>query len=99
MNSDSATVIIGAGPYGLAVAAHLREQGMPIRIFGKPMEFWKSMPSGMYLKSVWSATTLSDPHGTYSLNRYIATANLPRQEPIPLPLFLDYAQWFQQHAV
>ncbi|HEX8034939.1 MAG TPA: FAD-dependent oxidoreductase [Ktedonobacterales bacterium] len=99
MSSDSGTVIIGAGPYGLSVAAHLREQGIPIRVFGKPMEFWKSMPSGMYLKSVWSATTLSDPHGNYSLNRYIATANLPRQEPIPLPLFLNYAQWFQQHAV
>ena len=99
MNADPQTVIIGAGPYGLSVAAHLREQGIPMRIFGKPMEFWKRMPSRMYLKSVWSATTLSDPYAKYSLNRYIATMHLPRQEPIPLALFLDYAQWFQQQAV
>lgn len=99
MSGDHATVIIGAGPYGLSVAAHLRAQGIPIRVFGKPMEFWRSMPSGMYLKSIWSATTLSDPCGEYSFNRYIAATNLPRQEPIPLQLFIDYADWFQQHAV
>lgn len=99
MSGDSATVVIGAGPYGLSVAAHLRAQGIPIRVFGKPMEFWRRMPAQMYLKSVWSATTLSDPSGKYSLNRYIATAKLPRQEPIPLHLFIDYAEWFQRHAV
>jgi FAD-dependent urate hydroxylase len=91
--------IIGAGPYGLSVAAHLKAQGIPVLVFGKPMEFWQNMPEGLCLKSVWSASTLSDPAGKYSLNNYIAATNTPHQEPIPLPLFLDYAQWFQQYTV
>jgi thioredoxin reductase len=92
-------VIIGAGPYGLSVATYLQAQGNPTLIFGKPMEFWENMPSGLYLKSVWSASTFSDPAGKYSLNQYVAATNIPRQEPIPLPFFLKYGHWFQQHAV
>ena len=44
--------IIGAGPYGLSIAAHLRHLGVDFRVFGKPMETWrKHMPKGMLLKS------------------------------------------------
>ena len=99
MKQDDATVVIGAGPYGLSVAAYLKARGIPTLIFGKPMEFWQNMPSGMYLKSIWSASSLFDPIGMYSLNRYLAATNTPRQEPIPLPLFLNYGHWFQQNAV
>jgi len=91
--------IIGAGPYGLSVAAHLKEQGISVLVFGKPMEFWQNMPEGLCLKSVWSASTLSDPAGKYSLDNFIAATHAPHQEPIPLPLFLDYTRWFQQHNV
>jgi len=45
--------IIGAGPYGISVAAHLRNRGIPTLVFGKPMAFWDRMPNGMFLKSVW----------------------------------------------
>ena len=38
MTKDT-TVIIGAGPYGLAAASHLNAQKLPPLIFGKPMEF------------------------------------------------------------
>lgn len=94
-----ATIVIGAGPYGLSVAAYLKARDIPTLIFGKPMEFWQNMPPGLYLKSVWSASSLSDPAGMYTLNRYVAAANISRQEPIPLPFFLDYARWFQQHTM
>jgi len=94
-----ASIIIGAGPYGLSVAAYLKARDIPTLIFGKPMEFWQNMPSGLYLKSVWSASSLSDPASIYNLNRYIAVEKLSRQEPIPLPFFLDYARWFHQHTM
>ena len=45
-------VIIGAGPYGLSVAAHLRAHGVAFRIFGAPLDSWRNhMPVGMMLKS------------------------------------------------
>jgi cation diffusion facilitator CzcD-associated flavoprotein CzcO len=99
VKSNNPTVVIGAGPYGLSIAAYLQAQGVPTLVFGKPMESWHNMPDGMYLKSVWSASTFFDPAGKYSLNRYIASTDAVRQEPIPLSLFLNYAHWFQQHAV
>ncbi len=99
MKHDDITVIIGAGPYGLSVAAHLKARGVQTLVFGKPMEFWQNMPTGLCLKSIWSASSLSDPAAAYSLNRYIAATNLTPQKPIPLPFFLNYARWFQQHVV
>jgi thioredoxin reductase len=53
----------------------------------------------MYLKSVWSASSLSDPTGLYNLDNYLAATSTSRQEPIPLPLFLNYCRWFKQHAI
>lgn len=99
MESQDTTVVIGAGPYGLSVAAHLKAQGTPTRVFGKTMEFWQKMPPKMYLKSVWTASTFGDPGGKYSLNQYVEAMKTTRQEPVPLPFFLDYGHWFQQHAV
>jgi 2-polyprenyl-6-methoxyphenol hydroxylase-like FAD-dependent oxidoreductase len=43
--------IVGAGPYGLALAAHLAERGVEHRIFGPSTEAWRSMSAGMHLKS------------------------------------------------
>jgi thioredoxin reductase len=91
--------VIGAGPYGLSAAAHLAGQGTPTQVFGPPMEFWRNMPRAMYLKSPWSASSLSDPEGRADLNRYVQATGVRRQEPIPLPFFLDYAQWFTQQCV
>lgn len=99
MKHDDITAVIGAGPYGLSVAAHLKAQGVETLIFGKTMELWKKMPSGLCLKSIWSASSIADPAGKYSIDHYIAATNTPRQEPIPLSLFLNYALWFQQQNV
>ena len=52
MGSFVDVAIIGAGPYGLSVAAHLNALGVDYRIFGKPMQLWRDhMPPGMRLKS------------------------------------------------
>jgi len=50
------TAIIGAGPYGLSIAAHLRTRGISFRIFGRPMDSWVGhMPKGMMLViGMWS---------------------------------------------
>ena len=71
-------VIIGAGPYGLAVAAHLREGGLGVRVLGRPMSFWKGqMPRGMLVRSAWEATSISDPQGKLSLDAYEAEQPQP----------------------
>ena len=61
-------VVIGAGPYGLSVAAHLRGRGVPVRVFGEVMSSWRMhMPRGMCLKSVPDASSLSAPSPGYGL--------------------------------
>jgi cation diffusion facilitator CzcD-associated flavoprotein CzcO len=67
------TVIIGAGPYGLSVAAYLRSKGISFRIFGRPMDSWTShMPKGMMLKSDGFASNICDPNDDYPLRRFCA---------------------------
>ena len=99
MHHDGPTVVIGAGPYGLSIAAHLKEENIPTLIFGKPMEFWQRMPATMNLKSFWSAVSLSAPGKKYSIDAYAAQVGAREQQPIPLPFFLDYCRWFQQQVV
>jgi FAD-dependent urate hydroxylase len=92
-------IVIGAGPFGLAVAAHLKAQGVATRVFGEPMSFWRNnMPKGMKLRSPWGATTIANPTGALSLDAYVETHGLPRVEPLPIETFLDYGAWFQAQA-
>ena len=94
-------VVIGAGPYGLSVAAHLiRAGGVSVRIFGEPMESWvHHMPNGMLLRSRWDASHIADPDHKLGLGSYEAAFGLERVEPVPLARFVDYGRWFQEHAV
>lgn len=91
--------IIGAGPYGLSVAAHLHASKIETRIFGEPMEFWnRQMPRGMFLRSAPSASSLEGP-GRLRLEDYRALHHLPDTKPVPIDEFVRYGQWFQQQAV
>src|SRR3974377_126570 len=68
---NCAVAIIGSGPYGLSIAAHLRARRLDFRVFGSPMEFWlKHMPKGMHLKSEGFASSLYEPSGTFTLGAY-----------------------------
>ncbi len=98
MKHTAPTAVIGTGPYGLAVSAHLKAAGVPTLTFGKPLELWRKMPEGLCLKSVWSASSLFEPTGTYNLDAYAATTGKPREEPISRQFFLDYTEWFQQQV-
>ena len=52
MTNRCQIAIVGAGPYGLSLAAHLGARGADFQIFGEPMSFWQAnMPKGMHLKS------------------------------------------------
>src|SRR5439155_6121055 len=94
-------VIVGAGPYGLSAAAHLRRiKGLEVRVFGEPMEFWKcQMPEGMFLRSPWAASNLSDPDAACALDAFRDQASGGVPVPIPLDRFVQYGLWFQQQAV
>ena len=97
---DLEVAILGAGPYGLAVASHLRNAGVDARVFGRPMSFWQeNMPAGMLLRSNWSATNISDRHGELSLEAYQADSGTSFTTPVPLPDFVEYGLWFQRRAV
>ncbi len=97
--STKTTAVIGAGPYGLSVAAHLRARAVPTLVFGEPMESWHMMPARMNLKSVWSASSLADPEGALSLDAFCRATGSVVAEPIPLDFFIRYARWFQEMAV
>jgi cation diffusion facilitator CzcD-associated flavoprotein CzcO len=94
-------VILGAGPYGLAAGAHLRAiQGLDVRVFGEPMEFWKShMPEGMLLRSPWAASHISDPATALTMDAFDKDLGVRIPTPIPLDRFVEYGLWFQRQAV
>ena len=93
--------IIGAGPYGLSAAAHLRAaDGLETRVFGEPMSFWdRHMPKGMLLRSPLAGSHLSDPARELTLQCYEAASGQPITAPLPLQRFADYGRWFQSRAV
>ncbi|WP_220446732.1 FAD-dependent oxidoreductase [Nonomuraea deserti] len=89
--------IVGAGPYGLSVAAHALGAGLDVRIFGKPMRAWEfHMPRGMLLKSEAAASHLGDPERRYGLDAFHRYAY---GEPVPVERFAAYGKWFRARAV
>ena len=94
-------VIVGAGPYGLSAAAHLREsKGLDIRLFGEPMSFWERyMPQGMLLRSPWAGSHIADPENRLTLDTYRRLkGNLGLAYPIPVTDFINYGHWFHQQT-
>ncbi|HEX5503693.1 MAG TPA: FAD-dependent oxidoreductase [Thermomicrobiales bacterium] len=92
--------VIGAGPYGLAAAAHLRAAGVETHVLGEAMTFWEhQMPAGMVLRSSWEASNIADPAGDWSLDQYPAADDFRPLPQIPLTDFVRYGQWFQRQAV
>jgi glycine/D-amino acid oxidase-like deaminating enzyme len=103
MSTMTDIAIIGAGPYGLSLAAHLSAANLSVRVFGQPMQFWRtSMPEGMVLKSEGFASSLYHPDGVFTLKDYCAQHGLPYKHsglPVPLQTFCDYGEAFQKRFV
>ncbi|MEV5012637.1 FAD/NAD(P)-binding protein [Streptomyces sp. NPDC055692] len=100
---STTVVVIGAGPYGLSTAAHLKARGVHVRVFGSPMASWaESMPAGMLLKSPPNASVLSAPKPGYTLDAYCRQAGEPRltgPDPVPVEMFVRYGRWFAEQLV
>ena len=90
-------LVIGAGPFGLAVAAQASHSSIEHLVVGRPMEFWrKSMPAGMYLRSAcdWHL----DPAGIHTIEKFLEERGQTAKdvEPLSLEFYLSYAEWFQK---
>jgi FAD-dependent urate hydroxylase len=100
LGDDCEVAVIGAGPYGLAVTAHLRSAKISARVFGRPMSFWREhMPKGMRLRSPWIATHIANPAKRFSLDAFAYQAALTPQDQLPIESFVQYGDWFQRQAV
>lgn len=95
--------IIGAGPYALSLASHLRRNSVEFRIFGKTMEPWvNNMPPGMLLKSHPWASCLYDPDSHFTMKRFCNESGIDyhdSQMPLPVDTFVAYGKAFQQRLV
>jgi cation diffusion facilitator CzcD-associated flavoprotein CzcO len=97
------TVIVGAGPYGLSIAAHLRSAGVSFRIFGHAMDSWRAhMPKGMMLKSDGFASDIYDPESALTLKKFCAERGIAYHHtdvPVRLDTFCAYGQAFRERLV
>jgi thioredoxin reductase len=95
--------IVGAGPYGLSVAAHLQERGISFRIFGSPMHSWRErMPANMMLKSEGFASNIDDPSGHFTLRSFCEEMHLPYEDvglPVHISTLISYGLAFQRRVV
>ncbi|MFE1172102.1 FAD-dependent oxidoreductase [Streptomyces sp. NPDC058773] len=96
--------VIGAGPYGLSAAAHLRARGLPVRVFGEPMVSWRTgMPAGMLLASAPAASGIAVPEPGHTLGDFCAAAGegpyASDRDLIPVETYVRYGQWVQRRLV
>ena len=96
MPQHTELLIIGAGPFGLAMAAYASHHHMDYLAVGYPMSFWQThMPQGMSLRSAcdWHL----DPLNIHTIEAYLQTLQFrPTDvEPLARDVYLHYAQWFQ----
>jgi hypothetical protein len=93
--------IVGAGPYGLSLAAYLRRAGVAHRIFGSAMASWRTqMPTTMFLKSEGFASNLAQPDREMTLRDFCEESGYAYRDyglPIPLHVFIKYGLAFQRH--
>ena len=103
MASQTDIAIIGAGPYGLSIAAFLNHSGVNFRIFGRPMQSWdERMPQGMLLKSEGFASSLYDPESEFTLSEFCKEQGIPYEDvglAVSRENFVAYGKEFQRRLV
>ena len=98
-NADLDVAIVGAGPYGLAVAAHLPHRRTVV--FGRPMQTGRTlMPADMQLRAAWDDMTLTTPKpGRGDLSDWLRTTGRERVEPMQVRDFVAYVDWYRDRFV
>lgn len=91
--------VVGAGPYGLAIAAACAAAGRSAVVFGPAMETWWQMPADMELRAAWREMTLTSPGAPGSLDEWCAAAGVTPHEPMLVTEFIAYATWFADRYV
>jgi len=99
MNKKTDVLIIGAGPFGLALAAYVKYVGVEHLIVGKPGEFPKTnVPDAMLLRSAsdWPL----DPTDQATIDKYLKSiGKTPAAlEKLSQDFYLQYCHWFQEHS-
>ena len=102
--ATSDVLVIGAGPFGLSISAHLRHRGVEHTIVGRPMDTWRAhMPLGMFLKSEPYGSAISAATRGYDVATYARRHGfddyVDRVGPLSLERFLGYADWFTDQLV
>ena len=93
---ETELLVVGAGPYGLGIAAYASSLGLDPLIVGQPMRFWRDhMPAGMFLRSSWDWHY--DPNGVHTIETWLEDSGRTRAQIDPFPLvdYLEYATWFE----
>jgi len=88
-------LVVGAGPYGIAVAAYAKWLGIDVVVVGKPLDLWKTnMPRGMFMRSApdWHL----DARNVATFEAYLSQRGpgVHEARPVALETFLNYAGWF-----
>jgi hypothetical protein len=97
--SEIEVAIVGSGPYALSLAAHLRAQGTSYRVFGPPMQFWRTMPPGLNLKSLGLATNISVPERGHTFPEWCRARGLEDHEPCSMESYAEYGMWMKDRFV
>jgi hypothetical protein len=96
-------LVVGAGPFGLSISAHLHGLGIEHRIVGRPMDTWRAhMPPGSQLRSEPYGSDMSAPRAGYDVPAYCRLHGLDyvaRLGPLSIERFLDYADWYAKELV
>jgi glycine/D-amino acid oxidase-like deaminating enzyme len=98
MSADVHVAIVGAGPYSLATAAHLRQRGIEALVLGQLMGAWEQMPHRMLLRSFREASNIGDPHRRLTLGHFERDRHRPVESPISVRDFVEYGRWFHAQA-
>src|SRR6516225_4606323 len=99
MIESTNVAIVGAGPYGISLAAHLRARVVNFRIFGRSMGFWRDMPIGINLKSLAFATNIFVPEPGYTFDAWCRKHHLEDFEPCTMQSFAAYGLGVQERFV